>query len=347
MVLACSCGRMTASLVLGLVIAATIAAPAAAVDAVLSDQRADLRIQVVNPASDEPVVASRALVREPGAILETIAETGRFTGETVIRSIDVLNFKPYVVTVWVDGVEYHAKHSGQDFLDGKPAIVYAFDTTDSLDGVTVTGLNIVLKRRSIGYDYEAIVTLENQSRPQRTVRADVYPLQLALPDGLRQPAVSIDRGPDPGTAPLTRRGDWQALAFPLPPGQARVTVSGQVLSDGEVRFDVGTNLPVAAWSLMTAPADIDVRSADLRRDDEAYGGMARWRGEPLDADERAIVRVTATGDVAAAPVFSDPVTSDPTVNESQTPRPKFPWLTVVMAMILIGLYVLWKFQRRR
>ena len=86
-------------------------------DAVLEPQIADLIVQIDNPSHGDPVRASRVEVRAPGATLETIAESGAVTGEIVFPDVPVYNFKPYVVTAWVEDVAYHTQHSGQEFLD--------------------------------------------------------------------------------------------------------------------------------------------------------------------------------------------------------------------------------------
>ncbi|MBD3220758.1 hypothetical protein GF314_05910 [bacterium] len=326
---------------------AGLAATVRAEDAVLEKQPADLRIELRNPAHDEPVTASRVVVRAPGAVLEVVAETGRVAGETVFRSVPIYNFKPYIVTARVDGVDYHAQQSGQDFLDGKAAVVHAFPTTDELDGLAATGMNVVLHQRGDEYTYEAIVTLENRSRPQRTIRADALPLRLALPEGIGRIEVEVDRGPDPATADLRAVDGMHGVAVPLPPGKARVTVRGSIPIEGDLRFDVACNLPLDRWSLMTWPKDLRVRSSELREDtDQQYGGLARWRGRALQPGERVPVVIAATTSVAAAPVFGDaPTTSGEPEPAAEPSGRGIPWVTITVAVVLLGAYAIWRRRR--
>lgn len=320
---------------------------AASDPAVLEPQPADIVVRVVNATQGVTVPAERVLVRVSGALLDRVAEATDVDGEITFPDVEVYNFKPYIVSAWVDGVGYHTKRSGQELLDGEVAVVHAFDSTDSTEGVTVTGLNVVTRHVEGGFSYELIATLDNQARPQRTVAAAALPLRVALPAGLARTTVEVDDGPEPFSAPLEAAGEFTGVRAALPPGQARITVAGEVASGDALSFEVGCNLPVQQWSLMTWPDDLDVRGDDLREDrDRDYAGFGRWRGPALAPGERLAVTVEAAAPAVTAPVFDDA----PEPTDTATPPPPregrgFPWVTVAAAAVLLGAYAVWRFRR--
>lgn len=315
-------------------------------DAVLARQTTDLVVKVVNAASGEAVQAERILVRETGNIMTTVAETDACSDVTTFRDVGVLNHRPYVVSAWVDGVDYHTRLRGQEFLDGKAAVIHAFDSTDSLDGVRITGMNVVVRQREHGYAMEYVVTVDNQSRPQRTILATVPPIALKLPAGLEQIAVEIDRGPEAVSGALVPADGLQGVAFPLPPGRACVTITGMLPTASARRFEVAANLPVEAWSLMTWPGDLQIRSNDLKEDrDPDYGGFGRWIGEPLAANERVRVEFVAPPAEEPQEVFGQPSRPSSETTPTATDRRKTPWLTIISATVLLLAYAVWRFRR--
>jgi len=324
-----------------------IASLALAQQADLRPRPADLTVRLVS-ATDQntPVSADRVMVRSLGALLDVVAEAETVRGEITLPQVDVLNFKPYIVSAWVDGVGYHTRMSGQDFLDGKAAVIHVFEQTDSPEGLDVTGMNVVVRRRETGFDYELILSLENLSRPQRTMRADAMPLRVALPEGLAGVTVEVDDGPEPFAAELRPAGRLTGIVAAIPPGQARITVAGRVDTGRELEFRVACNRPVDAWSLMTWPGDLAVDSFDLREDrDNDYAGFSRWIGRALAPEQPVDIRVTATTATEAAPVFSDsPTPVVDTTDEAPAERGT-PWMTIIAAVVLFGAYIVWKLRR--
>jgi hypothetical protein len=277
-----------------LVVLALVAGPSAAQEATMERQETDATVRVELGTTGNTVRAERVRIREVGAVPTTLAEASDVDGEITFEDLKVLNFKPLIVSAWVADVAYHAKVDGQHFLDGRPAVVYAFEQTDDLAGLTITGMNVVVRDRESGFELEYIVTVDNQSRPQRTVKAAALPVRLALPSSLRGIEVEVDNGPDPLTAPLrSADGGMRGVATALPPGEARVSLRGVVAAEDRLAFTVATNLPVEQWSLLAWPASLEVRSFDLELDDtNTYAEFSRWRGEPLEPGDEVDVTVS-------------------------------------------------------
>jgi len=331
-----------------LVFCALLCGAAEAQDAVLERLETDATIRVELGVTGSAVRAERVLLREVGAVMTTVAEASDVDGEVTFEDLKLYNFKPHIVSAWVDGVAYHTKVNGQVFMNGQPAIVHAFEQTDDLDGVTITGMNVVVRKQEGGFEVEYIVTLDNQSRPQRTVRADALPLQLSLPRGLRGIEVDVDNGPDPLTGSLrSAGGGLQGVTAALPPGEARITVRGDLPTADRVDFTVELNLPVAQWSLLAWPASLEVRSFDLEHDDaNAYSEFSRWRGPALEPGREIDVSVGTPTAPEAEPVFAEAgQTEAPVIDQPADQQRGFPWITVIAAGILFGAYFVWRARR--
>ncbi len=341
------CGELATWPVM-LVFGGLLACVATAQEAVFDRQAATMTVRVVDGPSGRPVTAERVLVREPGAVTTTVAEHVDVDGSVTFRDVMLLNFKPYIVTAWVQGVAYHAEQTGQAFLDGKELTVHAFPQTDDVSGLVITGLNVIVRERQNGLGVEWVLQLENRARPQRTVPAGALPVRLALPPGLQGVSVEVGRGPDPLTASVADAGDGlMGVAVDLPPGTARVTVSGFVTAP-RVDLTMAFNLPVEAWSLLAWPALLEVRSFDLERDTSSSDpAFARWRGPTLAPGQRLTASV---GLPASLATHLEPVDADEPMPATTTPPtggPRFPVRTVVAAIVLLGLYAWWKWRRRR
>jgi hypothetical protein len=325
-----------------------VATAVAAQDAILEQQEADLVVEVVLAPDLAPVAAERVLIREEGAVLQTIAEADDVEGSVTFPDAMIYNFKPYIVSAWVDGVGYHARHGGQAFLDGKPARVIAFPTSDDRDGLQITGLNVVVRRQARGFALEYIATVANRGTPQRTVVADALPIRLVLPR-MAELEVEIDRGPDPLTADLRPAAeDLTGVAIALPPGEARITVRGLLEAGDEAVLEIGADPAVAQWSLLAWPADIRVRSADLSRDDgHGHTEFARWRGPALAPADRVEVALGAPAPAVAQDVFSAAAPRQAPAEEDRPDRRprRFPWLTVTAAVVLVSAYLVWRARR--
>jgi hypothetical protein len=326
----------------------TLVVAAAAQDAVLERQRTDATVRIELGASGKTVPAERVMIREVGAVMSTLAEASNVDGEVTFEDLKVFNFKPHIVSAWVEGVAYHTKVNGQVFLDGQPAVVHAFEQTDDLTGLSITGMNVVVRHREGGYEMEFIATVDNQSRPQRTIRASALPVRLALPPALRSIEVEVDNGPDPLTGTLrSAGGGMQGVATALTPGEARITVRGDLRTEGSVDFTVASNLPVAKWSLLAWPASLEVRSFDLERDrSNAYPEFSRWLGKPLEPGDEVDVTVNMPAAAAAEPVFAESAPDETETTDQPEPEGRgFPWITVIVAVLLFGGYFVWRARR--
>jgi hypothetical protein len=323
--------------------------PAQGQNAILDRQSADATIRIVNGTTNEPARAERVLLREPHPMMEVVAEAFGIDGEVVFRGLQLYNFRRYLATAWVNGVPYHAEQRGQDFLDGKALDVHSFASSDDLEGVVVSGMNIVVRQRVDGFGLEYILIVSNESRPQHTIAAESLPIQLTLPSGLDRLRIEVGSGgPDPRPAELKPAGDGrQGIAVALTPGSTRLTIGGILTDVTSTELIVSTNLDVRSWSLLAWPAELQIHSFDLERDrQDEYPEFRRWLGKPLQAKQQ--VRIT----IEHAPHLVDLLPDDPSDAPSPQPAasepddpPGFPYRTVLAAIVLIGCYLWWRSRR--
>lgn len=337
-----------AALLASLVVLA-LAGPAAGQDEViLARQTADVTVAVVLGAEQTPAHAARVTVTEEGAMPTILAEATDVDGEVVFGDQQILAHRPYLVTAWVDGVPYHARERGQVFLDGGAARVQAFPLGDDRAGIRVTGMNLVVREQGDGFALEYVCQVQAAEPPRQTVAAAALPLRLRLPEALTRREATIRQGPEPQTAPLRPAADGLVgVAAPLKPGSAKISVTGFLPAADPTRLTVELDVPVEQWSLLAWPAELRVESFDLRRDGEGYSrDFARWQGPALQPGDAVDVALGATGEVAAAPVFADTSSAAPaSAPDEPAPDRRFPWLTVIAAVVLLGGFVVWRLRR--
>lgn len=342
----CSSAAIGLFLCLGIVHSGS---PARGQDIILDLIPADVTIKIVNGTTGEPAQAQHVLLRETHPTLSTVIEEYDVDGEITFPRQMLINFSRYIATAWVDGVAYHAEERGQYFIDGRALVVHCFTTTEDLDGLAITGMNVVVRQRIDGFGLEYILQVANESRPQHTVAARSLPVQLALPPGLERLKIDVGGGgPDVRRAELQPGdGGRQGIAVALTPGTTRLTISGVLPDVKRAEMTISANLEIAAWSLLVWPADLQVHSFDLEHDRQSeYPEFSRWLGKPLAPGQQ--VRVT----IDQPPHLADLLPEDAPDSTAADPapaqpvgRPAFPWRTVLAATVLIALYLFWRSRR--
>lgn len=293
--------RLILALLLSLLATGALDHGVLAQDAVLEPQTCSVTVKLVNGTTGEPGDAERVEVREIGFAMRLIASRENVAGEVTFPGVELLNFRPYLAVATRAGVAYRAQLVGQKFLEGEAVTVHVFDQTEALDGVSVTGMNVVARRQAAGCELEYILTVENASRPQRTIEASAVPVRLLMPT-LTAATAEVYRGPEPEPAEIATGADGLVgprVAFA--PGTTRVVLKGFWDVPGSARLEVGCSLPVAAWSLMVSPATLTLEAPSLSPDPGDYPGFARLRGPALTPGQSVrIILPELTDDLAAA-----------------------------------------------
>lgn len=340
--------RSLANLTPALLALLALATAALAQDVVIEPQTGDVSIALVNGTTGAPGAADRLELRQIGYAMKLLAAADGVSDKVVFPAVEMLPFRPYLAIATRGGVAYRAQMTGQEFLDGKTLTVHVFDETDDTAGVTVTGMNVVARRHADGCELEYILTIENESRPQRTIAAASSPLRFAAP-ALTSATAELYRGPQPEDAEVTAADGLTAARIPLAPGTTRFVHKGFLAESGPVHLEIGANLPVAAWSLMVSPAELAVDARDLTRDEGDYPGFGRWRGPALTAGQRVPVDLPALSrELAAAATHAKraaPTDGASRAAATGNEAPGRSWIWIVGAAISLGLLAIGLWRR--
>ncbi len=274
----------------------------------------DVTVEIVNGTDRQPGRADLVAISELEATGRQLDSTRDVTGQVVFAQLQLDAAKQYLIHAQAGGVDYYARRSGAD-LAREQAIVYTFSHSSSLDGVTISGMNVVLRRRESTLAIEYILTIENQARPQVTVVPDPATLELAFPAGCGAFKAENLRGPEP-TPVASRPGssaEFTGFALNLIPGSTQVRVTTTVHYGGELGLPIGANLPVTEWSLLAFPPDLEIIHAEFSPGtiNEARS-YRRFVGSPLDAGRVLQVLVGGgTPPKVAERVFTQASDGDP------------------------------------
>jgi hypothetical protein len=95
------------------------------------------------------------------------------------------------------------------------------------------------------------------------------------------------RGPDPTPVEIEQSGGMAGLVFPVTPGANQVRIEAVVPWSDGMTHEVGSTLPIDAWSLLAAPAGIEVRGYGVRpASDQNVPGYTRFTTDAIDAGDR-------------------------------------------------------------
>jgi hypothetical protein len=308
-------------------------------------------VEVSNGTTGRPGAADRVVLQELTSVRQILARAENVTGTVNLPTAPVHPNREYLVTVYRDGVPYFARASGFD-LQQEPVEVYVFDATESLTGVAIEGMNLVVRRQGSLFDLEYLLTVTNENRPQKTVRPAPHTIELAWPAAASNLRVELTRGPEPEELAVEARGGRIHLPAPLPPGSSRLRLTADLPLADETEIPVGANLPVRSWSVLTMPPTLRVLGRGLEPAESDFDDVARTVGPPLTADQeyRLILAVGAEAE-AATELFADSppaeevgATTEETA-EAETGGLSATAIVVPLAVIVLALY-LWQRKRR-
>lgn len=268
-----------------------LAGPAAA-QAVVGEPF-DLKFTVRDATTGQPAVPERVVLDYVAGRLNTVLDTKPEAAAFTCAGIPVKDIGQYVVTCWYQGVPYWWQKRGSDLMAG-PVALDVFSVTVAKANVAVTGLNLVVRHRDSTADLELMVEITNDARPQATVFAAEGTFALQLPEGTADVEATYIRGPEPTPVPVTLSGTRALLAMPLTPGANRLRLTARVPWNEPLAVPVGSDLPVAAWSLLSAPPSLVVEATGLQAaDEQSVPGFARRAGPALAAGEVHTLRLAA------------------------------------------------------
>ena len=205
--------------------------------------------------------------------------------------VPVVEGGKYLITLWRHGVPYWWSKRGRELVAG-PITLHVFDAVSSLDGVTVSGLNLVIRRQESLLHLEHMLEVDNQAKPQVTVTGSPATFELALPAGASEIEAVYTRGPDPMPIDVDSPGPHSGLAVPLTPGQNLIRIEAVVPWSEGLEIPVGSDLPMAHWSVLASPEWLEVGSTEIEENsNEQVSGFRRFVGFPLESGEMVNLRL--------------------------------------------------------
>jgi hypothetical protein len=245
----------------------------------------DVTVRVVNGTTRADGRAESVALFETGPNRQPLASARDVTGQVVLRRLFLDETRAYLVQAESGGTPYFAQATGHDLAAG-PLTIYVFETTTDRADVSVSELNLQVRRAETDLQLEYLITITNSANPQRTVLPDPTSFELRLPDGAVGAAFEVLSGaaPQKTAAVAGQTPGRAAFAVPLRSGATRLRVTTSLPYNGRAHLALAASLPVAKLTLLTSPADLRIDGDFTDAGEDAATGCRLWTGPALDAD---------------------------------------------------------------
>ena len=285
-----------------------------AVTPAVAQEPTDVVIEIHNGTTNQPGQAEQVVVERLGSVQQIVGMIDNVSGTGTFYDLPLHAGREYLLTTTFEGVDYFRKLSGRQ-LAGEPVRLYVFDVSNELSGLSISGMNLIIRRAGSRLSLEYLLTIVNEARPQVSVVGRPAAVGLALPPGAFAIVADELRGARPReieTTPLS--GRLTGLAIAIAPGTNRLRLTASVEHDDPTTVPVSFNLAVDQWSLITSPPDLKVSGRGLEKDDElSNDDLVRHIGPQLEPD-RLIKLVIGGGAVAqdGQEIFTQPAPEEST-----------------------------------
>lgn len=311
----------------------------------------DVVVRVVNGTTRADGRAESVTLLETGPNRQPLASARDVTGQVVLRRLFLDETGTYLVQAESGGTPYFAQATGHDLAAG-PLTIYVFETTTDRAGVTVSELNLHVRRAESDLQLEYLITITNGASPQRTVLPDPTSFELLLPDGAVGAAFEVLSGAAPQkTAAVAGQAPGRAaLAVPLRSGVTRLRVTTSLPYNGRAHLALAASLPVTQFTLLASPADLRIDGDFTDVGEDTTTGCRLWAGPALEADRelRWTVQGGSSPRIAARSQDGDRDTAAAARPLAQARRIGMSlagWLVVIGAFAMVALALLARLRR--
>lgn len=307
------------------------------------DTPVDLQFKVLNGTTGEAGTLDRLQIQYRTTTLVPVLDTTPQGSAFTLHNVPIKDRGQYIITAWSQGVPYFGQHRGSTLME-KETSLHIFDTTASLDGISISGLTILVKKEGALLQLEYMLKIHNAATPQITILGNPT-FEFKLPTGYSQLKAEYKRGPDPIAIATNTIGEGIiGLPVPLTSGNTVISLTAAVPFTEGMDLPIASNLPVDSWSVMTSPNNLAVDSFELEYEPEADHGMAGWNrylGSPLESDRNLVIRLS-TGPKGGPQenLFSSKENGQPkqqpdspSGTESKD-KDNFPWIPIGLVTIL-------------
>jgi len=244
----------------------------------------DLKFEIINATTGEPGQVERMTIEyvrnRRNGILDFEPDGSSF----IAPGVPIKDVGEYIVGVWNQGVPYWWSMRGHQLI-GQTTTLHVFDTTSELIGVSISGMNLVIRRQASLLNLEYMLTVDNAATPQRTITDQVATFELDFPAQASRIEATYRRGPDPMPFAADTHGSQRlSLAVPLTPGTNQIRIEAVMPWQEGMELPVGSDLDIASWSVLATPEWLEVRAIGLESSaSEDLSGINRLTGPPLAA----------------------------------------------------------------
>lgn len=260
--------------------------PAAAGAQTLDGFPEDVRFEIMNATTGQAGNCERLTIEYLTEAAVVITDIRPPDSVFTVPSVPLIAGAQYVVTAWWQDVPYYFSFRGRDLAEGVHTL-HVFDTTPDKSAVTIKGLNLVLQRQATILRLEYLLQIENTTRPQQTVHDPEGSVVLALPEGAEDIAAEYRRGLIPTPVAFHRTAPGMlGLEIPLVWGDNSVRVTAVLPWQEGMVLEMGSNLPIAAWSILSTPSWLVVQGLGLESDNyQDAAGYSRHTAGALEANQ--------------------------------------------------------------
>ncbi len=261
----------------------------------------DLKFEVINATTGQPTSVERMTIEYVRTRRNGILDFEPSGSSFVAPGVPIKDVGKYIVAVWHEGVPYWWSMRGQQLMS-QTTTLHVFDTTDNLAGVSITGLNLVIRRQETLLHLEYMMQVENTATPQKTIFDGTATFEMNFPAGASNIDATYRRGPDPTPFSAVTRGSSQiSLAVPLTPGSNHIRIAAVLPWQDGMEIPLGSNLPIDDWSALVSPEWLEVRAMELESGEGAdLAGFTRLSGPALESGRDFPLRLHS-GEVEAGP----------------------------------------------
>ncbi len=272
-------------LVLGLITAGIVSAQSVHGDPV------DLNFEVINATTGQPGSIDRLVLQYSSHRLNAVLDINPSGSSFEVPDAPISDRGKYIITAWHKNVPYYWSLRGRD-LKEKTITLNVFDVINSLDSVTIVGMDVLLKKTESLLEMEFLLQVNNSAQPQATVMAD-RPVLISLPAGASSVSLSYGNGPEKEEMQISHlSGGKAALSVPLTTGRNPMRLKAKAPWTDGMDLPIGSNVTISSWSLMATPTTLDIQSFDLvASPDSGQNNHLRFKGPSLEAGRDFELRI--------------------------------------------------------
>lgn len=255
--------------------------------------------RVVNGTTGQAGRADRIELIDVAAGMDPIAVVENVDGTFQIADLPATSAAHLLLRVSYGGMVSSQSLTALD----APVEVKVFETTRSLDAVTLGRHHVLFQRDGEHMLVTELLEYDNRTDPPTAIAADALPMRLWLGNPVHgQPTASVGSGQMPVTMPLvaTESPDVMAVEQALAPGTTRVIVRYNFeYHEGQNTWQGRAVYPTEDRRVLVSPLDVKVVAEQMVSTESPLEGFASWSGLPIEAGAQWSVSLTGGSAVAA------------------------------------------------